>query len=145
MSMAMAHAVRKRARMAMGGECMACKGGYCKAHGGMMAEGGEVSRMNAVEGDEGLDMVDRIMRKRMSEGGMVANDDNLEDKAGFADAEFDVLPMEDDLESTYTGANSGDMDGAPMEDMDDHDDIVDRIMKKRRQMYPRTGAPGYPE
>lgn len=110
--------------MAEGGEaCQMCKGGSCMAHGG--------------------DVVDRIMR-RMSEGGEIANGGET-NEADQDPAQFDDLALRDDLESSYTGANSGDMDGAPAAAMDDHDDIVDRIMKKVRQTMPRTGQPGYPE
>ena len=110
-------------KMAQGGECMACRGGTCMAHGG--------------------DVVERIM-KRMSEGGMIANGGETE-RADGEPAQFDDLALRDDLESSYTGANSGDMDEAPAADMDDDDDIVSRIMKRTRQTMPRTGQPGYPE
>lgn len=146
MSMAMQYAVKKRmakggmtgpdaekagsdepmppnAKYAGGGECMACKGGTCMAHGG--------------------DVVDRIIQ-RMAEGGMIANDGET-NRADEEPAQFDDLALRDDLESTYNGENSGDMDGAPKTDMDNDDDIVERVMKKIRQTMPRTGQPGYPE
>lgn len=103
---------------------------------GAYAEGGEI---------DDLDMVGHIMKKRQmcySEGGKVANDDHINDKPGFAQDTFDVLPMEDDLESSYTGANSGDELG----DSDlDHpgDDVVSRMMRARRDRTPNTGMPGY--
>lgn len=71
-------------------------------------------------------LVDRIMAKRMSEGGMIAND--VEPIADDEPNDFDVLPEEDDLESSYTGANSGDEDGGLAED-----DMIDRIMLKRKK------------
>lgn len=73
-------------------------------------------------------MVDRIMAKRMSEGGMVANDDMPE--ADFKKADFDDLSLRDDLEYEYTGANSGDELGDKGED-ERRSDIVSRIMKSR--------------
>ena len=89
----------------------------------LYAEGG------LVDDDDGdLDMVGRIMAKRAcySEGGRVANDD--EPIADSEEAQYDVLPEEDDLEFNYTGANSGDEDGGLSED-----DMVDRIMMKRKK------------
>ncbi len=109
--------------MAAEGGCMGCRGGNCMEHGG--------------------DVVDRIV-KRMSEGGMIAND-TTEDRADEQPAQFDDLVARDDLAFAETGANSGDLDGAPKADMDDDDDIVERVMKKIRQTMPRTGQPGYPE
>jgi hypothetical protein len=57
-----------------------------------------------------------------SEGGEVANTDLPE--ADFQPNEFDVLHLEDDLESSNTGENSGDYDG---------DDVVKRAMAKRKK------------
>jgi hypothetical protein len=57
-----------------------------------------------------------------SEGGEVANTDLPE--ADFMPNEFDVLHLEDDLESPNTGENSGDYDG---------DDVVKRAMAKRKK------------
>lgn len=108
---------------AEGGECQACRGGSCMAHGG--------------------DVVDRIL-KRMSEGGMVANDTD-DDRADTDPAQFDDLVARDDLAFAETGANSGDSSGATPGTMDDDDDIVSRIMKRMSQKVPRTGQPGYPE
>lgn len=71
-------------------------------------------------------IVDRIMSKRYSEGGMIANDD--EPIADTEPNDFDVLPQEDELEEHYTGANSGDEDGGLADD-----DMIDRIMLKRKK------------
>jgi hypothetical protein len=82
------------------------------------------------EQDPSEGIVDRIMKK-MSQGGKVANADhgpNDSRLAGFDPNEFDDLVLRDDLESSYTGANSGDEIGNTQED-DDRDDIVSRIMK----------------
>ena len=79
------------------------------------------------------DMISRIMSKRMSKGGMVANEDHGhddEDLADFMPNEFDDLAMRDDLEESYTGANSGDELGNEGEDKR-RSDIVARIMASR--------------
>ncbi len=90
------------------------------------------------------DMVDRIMKKRSenfsgldrySEGGKVANQEhgpNDSRLAGFSPNEFDDLVLRDDLESSYTGANSGDYVGNDQED-EDRKDIVARIMASRKK------------
>ena len=85
------------------------------------------------EGPEGAyaqgDIVSHIMRKRMSEGGKVANDTPIE--AGFKENDFDDLALRDDLKSSYgEGNNSGDESGNAQEDADRHD-IIARIMKSR--------------
>lgn len=113
MSMAIKYAMKKRQASGRGapssdGECAACKDGVCMAHGGM---------------------VDRIMRKRMSEGGMVANDthDNTADEK---ENEFDDLVLRDDLEFSYDGKNSGDHLGNETVDAEERD-LVKRIMSSR--------------
>lgn len=84
-------------------------------------------------------LVDKIMAKRkmMSQGGKVANDGS-EDLADFSPNNFDDLVLRDDLESSYTGANSGDSLGDAQEDKD-RADIVARILKQRsmKQHNPR--------
>jgi hypothetical protein len=143
-SMAIAYAMKKRAKQ-MGYGGMA-KGGMCKhgemncemCHGGMMAEGGMAhaeddydpmekprSKRNDAAEMEDDDMVDRIMRKRMSEGGRVANDDEV--TADFEPNEFDDLVKDDHLEAHYPGSEEL---GDEQEDMDRHD-IVSRIMRSR--------------
>jgi hypothetical protein len=57
--------------------------------------------------------------KKMSRGGMVANED--EPIADSESADFDVLNKEDDLDFSYTGKNSGDEEG----------DVISKIMKRR--------------
>jgi len=100
----------------------------------LMAEGGCVS-----EGCPGCEsclsdsdpVVMKVMMGRAkgySEGGKVANSDEIE--AGFMPNEFDDLHLRDDLEEHYTGANSGDELGDEQED-EDRADIVKRIMKSR--------------
>jgi hypothetical protein len=99
-----------------------------------LAEGGFVEdemasgyeSMPAEDSDD--DLVMRIMKKRYSEGGKVANQD--EEITGDMPNEFDVLHLDDDLESSYDGANSGDELGNDQED-EDRKDIVSRIMKSR--------------
>lgn len=95
------------------------------------AEGGMV-------GDDEDDMVARIMRKRSgySEGGQVANDEKI--LADFEPNEFDDLALDDDLESSYDGANSGDEIGNERTSQDERD-IVARIMRSRgkRDRNPR--------
>ncbi len=92
-----------------------------------MAEGGKVED----------DMVSRIMSKRAncySEGGKVANggEDELSHMADSAPNNFDDLALRDDLEFSYTGANSGDEISNEQEDHD-RQDIVARIMASRRK------------
>lgn len=105
----------------------------------MMAHGGELHGVEEGHQDEmyEMDMVDRIMKKRQmhySKGGMIANggEDDLERMADGQRNNFDDLALRDDLESSYTGANSGDELSS---DREDHDraDIVARIMSSRRK------------
>lgn len=135
----MALAYRMRKKMAGGGmACEDCASGRCMKHGGMMAEGGSVE-MGKDHGrdqaaDEDLDMVSRIMSKRMSQGGRVANEEHGEHQnklAGFSENEFDDLVLDDHLDQSYTAENSGDELGNEQED-DDRGDMISRIMKSRR-------------
>lgn len=73
-------------------------------------------------------VVDRVMKKRYSEGGRVANTDEL--TADFDPMEFDYLHLRDDLEFSETGDNSGDFLGDEQED-EDRRDIVSRVMRSR--------------
>ena len=86
------------------------------------------------------DLVMRIMRKRYSQGGMVANQDK--EITGDMPNEFDNLHLRDDLESSYgEDDNAGDDLGNKQED-EDRSDMVDRIMLKNfKQKIPR-GYPG---
>ncbi len=91
----------------------------------LYAEGGEV---------EDDDMISRIMAKRMSEGGVIANEDMPE--ADFEDAEFDDLEKDDHLEGEYPGSQEiGDE-----QENEDRRDIVARIMRsrKKKDRIPRT-------
>lgn len=139
-SLAIAYSMKRKAEAehkAYGGKmgddmnCPDCKSGHCGIHKAeMMAEGGDV--------------VDRAMKRYMSEGGRVANQEHGpddEDLAGFSPNEFDDLVLRDDLEQHYTGENSGDELGNMKEEQDDRD-IVSRIMKAR-QMKDRMPIAGY--
>lgn len=128
--------------------CPNCERGMCKEHGEGYSAGGYIAEEqetgyrpfhmpmeehNKAAEEEDDDMVSHIMRQRMSRGGMVANEDHGEDDdelAGFHPNEFDDLSMRDDLESSYTGANSGDEIGDEAEDEDRHD-MVSMIMRSR--------------
>ena len=97
-----------------------------KRNGRELAHGGDVD-------DD--DMVSRIMKKRYSKGGRVSNEDHGEDQdelADFSPNEFDDLSLRDDLESSYTGANSGDEIGDKQED-EDREDMISRIMRSRKK------------
>lgn len=92
----------------------------------LMAEGGEM------EDEESHPMVKRLM---MSRGGIVSNEESGEstDEPTMAKSdgnEFDDLALRDDLESSYTGENSGDEMGDSVES-DDRKDIISRILKSR--------------
>lgn len=98
------------------------------ASGGMIEQ--EAEDYADDDGDEGLDMVGRAM-KRYSKGGQVANDVGVAE-ADDMPAEYDDLVLrDDDMESAdYTGANSGDELGNAAED-EDRSDIVARVMRSR--------------
>ena len=123
MSMALKYGMMKRAKkMAEGGFVMEEK------RSGLPEETIPEDKDNAAADAEDQDMVERIMLKRYSEGGMVANRTPI--TADFEDNEFDDLVKDDELESSYTGANSGDEIGDEQED-EDRRDIVSRIMRSR--------------
>ncbi len=84
------------------------------------------------EHDEGVDMVGKIMRKRFSKGGRVANDVGDGASADLKENQFDDLVLDDDLDSSYTGEDSGDELGNEQED-EDRRDIVSAIMKSRKK------------
>lgn len=129
-----------------------------KRRGKKMADGGfvreeedsgyekmpEESHMDCDNDD--MDMIDHIMSKnskKYSEGGMVANQDHGEDDnelADFSPNEFDDMAMDDDLHSSYDGANSGDEIGNEAEDHD-RDDMISQIMrsKKMKDKMPIAG------
>ena len=71
-------------------------------------------------------LIDKIISKKYSEGGKVANDS--EPTADGDSADFDDLALRDGLEFSETGANSGDEDGDSAEDKD-RNDIIARAMK----------------
>lgn len=104
-----------------------------------LAEGGEVESAEMGEespmskGDMYDDLVDRIMmHKSYSEGGMVANDVGDGEVADEKENQFDDLVLDDDMDFSYTGDNSGDEIGNEQEDEDRHD-IVSRMMKSSRK------------
>ncbi len=108
-----------------------------------LADGGEVEpeiydpNMEPVDMNESTehaddDLVMRIMRKRYSKGGMVANDTGCGQEAGKLPNQFDDLVLRDDLESDYDGVNAGDFLGNAQED-EDRKDIVARIMASRKK------------
>lgn len=107
-----------------------------------MAKGGMIGSHQS-DADE-MDMVHRIIGKhkeRMySKGGMIANggDDDLDRMADGAPNNFDDLSLRDDLESSNSGANSGDELGNKAEEHD-RDDIVSRVHKswKKKDKNPR--------
>lgn len=160
MSMATAYGMRRR--MAQGGMagCAAHGKANCMACGGKMAEGGfveeekesgyepmpeehEVHNSGAEHEEAKMsheemleDLVGEIMAKHYSEGGRVAND--TPPIADSEEADYDVLPEEDDLAFHYTGANSGDEIGDEQED-EDRDDVVSMAYRswKKKDRNPR--------
>lgn len=77
----------------------------------------------------GEDLVGQVLAKRMSKGGMLANE-----KGPGVDGlpnEFDDLALRDNLEFSDTGANSGDEDG----DSSLFEDTVSKVMLKRRKQH----------
>lgn len=94
------------------------------AKGGMAySEGGQIGKIMR-KSDK------KHMPAMMSEGGRIANQDEI--MAGFDPNEFDYLHLHDDdyEKADYTGANSGDEIGNAQEDKDQHDEIA-RIMRSR--------------
>lgn len=97
-----------------------------------MADGGFIGSHQSMDHEE--DMVGRVMKKRQhmySKGGQVANDTPPE--ADFEENQFDDLVKDDELESHFDAKNSGDMDGN--EYGADHDDMIARVMMKRRKQH----------
>lgn len=143
MSLAIAYQMKKKAKMAEGGmPCRMCEGGSCPKH---MSMGGEANYQSE---DRDEDIVGRIMKARMmSKGGIAANADHGEDDdelADFQPNQFDELAKDDDLESSYTGKDSGDEIGDRQEDEDRHD-LVSRIMmaRKMKDRMPKVGVGHY--
>lgn len=98
------------------------------------------------EASEGFsDLVKQVMGSGKlsgySKGGMIADggEDDLDEMADGKPNNFDDLALSDDLDSHYTGENSGDLLGNPQEE-EDRDSIVSRIMhslaKKDRMPRP---------
>ncbi len=108
-----------------------------------MAQGGVVEHEepSAIEEDDKElnqhadpfdNIVERVMVKRYSKGGMVANggDDELSEMADGKPANYDDLALRDTLSSENSGAADGDFLGDEAEDHD-RSDIVARVMKSR--------------
>ena len=89
-----------------------------------MAEGGDVYH------DE---LVDRVMERRMSQGGVVSNEgeDELSHMADGLPNNFDDLALDDHLESHNSGSADGDFLGNERED-EDRRDIVAKLMRQRK-------------
>jgi hypothetical protein len=124
MSMATKYGMMKRAE---GGGCEGegCRSPRCFAHGGL------VDAETDDDGGEFGDLVGRIMAKRLSKGGMVANDTAPE--APFEENEFDLLVKDGGLEAGEEGSNEHGDDSLD----DESDDFVSRVMKKRKDKNPR--------
>lgn len=125
MSLAIQYGLKKRKECAHGGmpaDCPKC-----------MASGGEAEEPEYVEENQGAknqDLVGRILAKRMSKGGKVANTDLPE--ADFMPNEFDDLHLRDDLESKNTGESSGDFLSSDGEE-ERRKDIVSRVLASLRK------------
>lgn len=88
------------------------------------------------------DLVMRIMHKRYSKGGQVANDTGNGEIADEMPNQFDDLVLDDDLDSSYgEDDNAGDELGNKQED-EDRADLVDRIMLKSKKQKIPNGYPG---
>lgn len=137
----------KGAKMKM--KCMNC-GGHMYAEGGFVNEeeasgypempmkNQDHMAMHALENQshEGDEMLEEVMRPSMAKGysmgGRVANDVGEGQDADKEPNQFDVLVKDDDLESSYDGANSGDMDGNANLDKEDDEDL-DEVMRSRKK------------
>lgn len=90
------------------------------------------------QSEDSNDIASSIMRDRSdmkakgySEGGQVANDTEVVNPDDM-DSQYDELVKDDELESSYTGKNSGDEDGN--EELDEEDrDVVSAAMKSRKK------------
>ena len=104
--------------------------------GARMAMGGDMEDYQKESPDMRDDLVARVMKQRMySKGGMVANDTPI--TAGFESNDFDDLARRDELESSYTGANSGDEDGSDDEDMRRKDVVMRAMLAHKKGKMPR--------
>jgi len=137
--------------LAHGGVCSNCgyaEGGVVPGEEHAKAEGHEIEHEELAEpADSDLgeyhttpneaaesedDMVGRIIAKKYSQGGKVANDVHEFESDFETPNKFDDLELRDDLDFEYTGANSGDELGDEREDHD-RSDIVARIMASRKK------------
>lgn len=108
--------------------------------------GNEHDQYQDPDGMSANDLVAKIMREHMySKGGMVANEDSGEsasdpdEMAKNQPNEFDDLALRDELESDYTGANSGDELGNARESAD-RADIIKKIMSSRKKKNRMPGS-----
>lgn len=111
-SLAMAYAMKKRKKM-----------------------GAEMPEIESEHEPMGGDIVDKAMRKKFADGGMVETES---EEADSKSADYDYLDTHEAPESTNSGAADGDFLGDAREDEDRHD-IVARAMKQRsmKQRNPR--------
>ena len=135
-SLAIAYAMKKRAKMADGG--MTYEPSMHKMEEEDTETTHDLGEAHSVYADG--DIVGRVMHRRYSEGGRVANEgeDELSHLADGAPNEFDDLALDDHLESHNSGADDGDFLGNEQEDHD-RADIISKIMKQRsmKQRNPR--------
>ena len=148
-NMAMAYAMKKKSKMMADGGFVSKEkmSGYEDHDSGAMTSDYPSMDLNQLgDEDEGAGggneinpFVMKIMMGRAkgySEGGQVANEQGP--LADHDPNEFDDLALRDDLESSYTGANSGDELGNTQED-EDRANIIKKIMQSRakRDRNPR--------
>lgn len=109
------------------------EGDHADKEDGFYAMGGRIEPMsNEQDKDHEMDMVRRVMKKRQmmySEGGKVANNTHSFEEDFKDPNEFDDLVLDDNLKSEGTDNEIGNPHGA------DHDDVVARIMMKRKKQH----------
>lgn len=128
--MAIAYKMAKKKKMAVGG--MATEPSSEIAGSALASEPNSAMDSAtdlAIAADSGEDITCPHCTKSFSHGGEVANENGV--KAGEMPNEFDYLALEDGLESSYDGENSGDEDGDPDPDKK-KSDLVSRAMLKRK-------------
>jgi hypothetical protein len=119
MDMAAKYAMNKKRSQPSGEECVGPECGGCSSPGCQSGGGGAEAG-----GDDG-DIVGRIMAKRMSKGGEVANDTSPE--APFEENEFDLLEKTGGLSHGELGSNEH--GNAAMDENDS--ELIRRIMRAR--------------
>lgn len=127
MSLAIAHAMKKRAAMSKGGRCEAHGGYECMmCHGGNMAEGGFVKE----EEESGYRSMPREHEK-MDEPAMEESDRMLNQ---HGEEEEGAMGMEEDNEPQHERH----VEHAE-ENQDDHEDMIGHIMKQRMKHFSKGG------